>query len=61
MVTYKSNKIIGALKKVTRRGKNKREGRLREYSEITANMYLGSQSRAQTRVHKLGQLRASTG
>lgn len=62
MLTYKSNKIIGALKKpVTRRGKNKREGKLTEYSEITANMYLGSQSTAQTRVHKLGQLRASTG
>lgn len=61
MVTYKSNKIIGALKKpVTRRGKNKREGKLTEYSEITANMSLGSQSRAQTKVHKFGQLRAST-
>lgn len=53
--------LVFFLKKVTTRGKNKREGRLREYSEITATMYLGSQSRTQTRVHKLGQLRASRG
>lgn len=48
-------------KKLLEEAKNKREGRLTEYSEITANMYLGSQNGAQTRVHKLGQLRASRG